>query len=329
MRCLKCGATLIGGVCPTCKKTVTRPLQSKGTKPFEALFGSKPSAAAMLAEGIELFDKGQYEEAILPLEKALELAPKDPQTLLLVGRTEAFLGEYPQAEQHLLRTSPTATSRYYLGDLFIRMGRYQEAEVALKQALKAQASHLEAQIALGDVYWAQDRKKEAQQGYEAAIKIEPSSGEARLGLARVLLDQGDRMRAMAQLHYASAAGIPEAFVLLGDLQLVLGNQRQAIIEYTKGIEKLPWDARLAEKLGNLHLAMGDRRKGLRWLRKAIRLDASLEASMLTVAGLIEKRLPPLAVSYYKQLAANPNYSETAAEALIRLEHSAEEYDANK
>lgn len=314
MDCPKCGRPLQGGRCPKCERTLTRPLQTKGTRPFAGLFG-KPQVFDYAGEGLSCFEQGDFNEAKPLLEKALAQDPNNPKIQLALGRVLALLGEYPQAVQHLVQlSSPQAF--YYLGDLYQRIGRPGDAETCFKKAIAAH--HLDATIALGDLYWKGNRIAEALKAYEGAIAIDPSSGMARLGLARVLMVQGNHQRALTQVHYAAAAGIPEGLLLSGDIRLAMGDPHSAIQDYTRAIEHLSSDAMLAEKLGRAHLALGETRKGIRWLRRAIALEPGLEECTLVVARMLEGDRPAIAGAYYQRLVETP-YQEIALEALARLD----------
>lgn len=108
-------------------------------------------------DGNQLYNEGRKEEAIEKYRKALEIQP-----------------DYIPAKYNLGVT---------LGDL----DRYKEAEIILREVIKADAGHAEALNSLGFILNKQGDFAEAIKHYRKAIKIRPKYAQPHFNLGMVLL----------------------------------------------------------------------------------------------------------------------------------------------
>ncbi|MGI5863981.1 MAG: tetratricopeptide repeat protein, partial [Myxococcales bacterium] len=103
----------------------------------------------LLAQGRQLYDRGQPKAALKPLERAAELAPdnSDIQVLLALARLD--------------------------------LGRLGPAEQAARRALELDASNARAHLVLGTVSQERGDTKRARSEYEEYLRLAPSGEHAK------------------------------------------------------------------------------------------------------------------------------------------------------
>lgn len=135
---------------------------------------------------------------------------------------------------------PEAEVQYYLGDLLLRGGRFDEAETYLKKSLELDASFTMSQISLGVLRMGQKRIEEAQKLLESAIA-------------------GDPRNYLGHLHYAHVLGQAD-------------RHEEAIKSYRQAIQLKPDVAQAYSGLGYTYLSLGRDEEAVEAFKQAGRLD---------------------------------------------------------
>lgn len=103
------------------------------------------SASTAYKLGLVLMNRGDTRQALVTLQRADQLQPDMPETLLELGKAEVALGEHASAEKHFRRvleheriSSLAAAAHFQLAQLYRQSGRRSEADRELKdfQALR-------------------------------------------------------------------------------------------------------------------------------------------------------------------------------------------------
>lgn len=135
----------------------------------------------------------QYAEAEQRATEGLELSPYDLRLIEILGEAKYYLGKNQGAMEQFQKyaaSAPESGSRigscyYYMGEIFIRQGRYQHADIALSAAVKKEP--------LLDTWWTRlgytremaGNYYEAVAAYDEALKLNSSSTDASRGRERV------------------------------------------------------------------------------------------------------------------------------------------------
>jgi tetratricopeptide (TPR) repeat protein len=127
----------------------------------------------------------QQAQAIAEYEKAASLSPNDYRFWMSLGTAYEQAGEVAKAEENLKRAVTLAPSyafpRWYLGNLLLRNGRYDEAFSELRLAAEADPELLPQQFSLIWAVFSDD--------FEALKKAVGESPETRARFALYLLEQ--------------------------------------------------------------------------------------------------------------------------------------------
>jgi tetratricopeptide (TPR) repeat protein len=145
-----------------------------------------------------LLELGRYEEALARSEDALAIAPYDPRIIEIAAEARFYLGKNAEAlrgfEQYVFLTGAAggriAQVYYLMGEIFIRLGQYNNADIAFSTAL-----HHNEKIAL---WWARlgyaremgGLYEWALEAYENALRLNPILEQAANGLEAVKKKMG-------------------------------------------------------------------------------------------------------------------------------------------
>lgn len=167
-------------------------------------------------QGLELFNRGRYEEAIPHFEKATEIAPDFAKAHLYLGRSYLNLGKWFNALGPLrmaLRLSPAESRKQVIDILFdallgaasheLKRGNFPKAIGYLKEVLELQPQSdrgrkelLGALIGYGGKLLSEGNAVEAIGAFSEAVKLSPHNLDAYLGLARAFFKSGNFAQAL-------------------------------------------------------------------------------------------------------------------------------------
>jgi tetratricopeptide (TPR) repeat protein len=168
-------------------------------------------AGTVLGQGIDSFQKENYEKAIKSFKAAAALSP----------------------------SSENAFNAYnYMGQAYIKLEDTDGAIKVYKEAIRAFPGTTDDtfHVALGDIYMKQeDMADEAIAMYEKAIAIDPNNGESRYSLGQIFLQSGDPEKASEQfkqvvrINPASATG----YYGLGQVARSEGDYANAVSQFER------------------------------------------------------------------------------------------------
>ncbi len=142
--------------------------------------------------GWSLLALKRYQEAYDQAANALKIEPYDHRILQIAGEALYYLGDNRRAlnffEQYV-SIAPTGTRiadvYFLMGEIYIRLGEYNNADIAISTALHYDNQDAKWWARLG---YAREMNKDfqwAREAYENALKLNPNLIEARRGLESV------------------------------------------------------------------------------------------------------------------------------------------------
>jgi Flp pilus assembly protein TadD len=180
--------------------------------------------------------------------------------------------------EHTLKvTSNNSLAYSNLGFAYIKLGRYNEAIEACKQAIRIRSDDAKAHYNLGIVYDELGRRQEAIEAFEQTIRIKPDYVEAHNNLGVAYSSLGRYQDAIEA--YKQAIKIKpdyaEAHNNLGVTYSKLGGDKKAMEAFKQAVEIKPDYAEAHNNLGIAYLAKGDRSSALEEYKILKTLDAEL------------------------------------------------------
>jgi arylsulfatase A-like enzyme/tetratricopeptide (TPR) repeat protein len=177
------------------------------------------------------YRSGRLAEAAAAFHKALELDPERPDIRQNYGKLLRDMDRLPDSEKELrlalAQTDAQDTrTRASLAETLARLGKTDEAQKLVADALRIQPGDAEALAAQGRVFAAQGKLDEAAKSLEAA----GGAPDVRIELARVDLRRGDLAGARAALDgvFRANPGHPWALAVLGQIRVLEGGRDEGL-----------------------------------------------------------------------------------------------------
>jgi Flp pilus assembly protein TadD len=218
-------------------------------------------------------------DAVPPLKRAVDLLPAQSRPRFLLGEALERSGDIPAATESYeaaLRLDPNdAETQTHLGNLYLGLKRYSDAETKFRAAVALQPKSVPALLGLAKALEAQN-KPEAAAAFRDYLAASPSDGGARARLIHSLLDQKKYDEALAELDRADAGQPPSLDSLRSRADILIAQKKwdDSIVTIRKAIALAPNDAQLHGGLGRVYLQKRDFPNAEKEIRIALQLDHS-------------------------------------------------------
>jgi len=152
-----------------------------------------PATLNLIADSLQGEQLWPQSEPVL--KKALELDPRNPTSLVLMGRLLIVYKRYQEAEPYL-KSATEVSSRAFqpfnlLGRAYLGMNRFSDAEATYERASTLAATGERKQLAgifgfegVGDGYLKSNQKDKAVRAYQRALELDPTNNGAAQKLAK-------------------------------------------------------------------------------------------------------------------------------------------------
>lgn len=180
------------------------------------------------ALGIAQVETGQYGEAIVNLQAALQKRPNDPDLLYYLGRGAGLLSK--QSIDTLLAAYPdSARAHQSLAENYFVLRQMAEAEKEYQEAIRLRPDTPNLHLELGQVYAMGSRWPQAEELFRAEVRLQPGNAEAAYRLGDALLQQGKVRDARKELERADRLQpqMPETLYALGKAASLDGDSADA------------------------------------------------------------------------------------------------------
>jgi protein O-GlcNAc transferase len=284
----------------------------------EAIYRQHPSDPdALHLRGLIAHQRGQHEEAITLITKAISLAPAEAMyygALEAPCRASNRLQTLVSLYRQLLQYQPDeVVAHNNLGNALKDLGRLDEALSQFDKGLALQPDFAIAHVNRGIALRLLGRLDEAVQANRKAAELLPDSADAAMHLGHVLREQGklDEAAHCYQQALALRPDLIEAHNLLGAIFKQQGKFDAALDSYFKAIALKPDYAEAHNNLGLLFADQGKDTEAVECYQTALLLNANLAEAHNNLGALLRehRQLDDAAACFHNALAVRPDFAD--------------------
>ncbi|MCC6145755.1 MAG: tetratricopeptide repeat protein, partial [Candidatus Hydrogenedentes bacterium] len=181
-----------------------------------------------------------FQEALVPLQRANELAPENALVLNNLGHTYLQLEQFPQAETALKRAvaiSPRYLGYANLGASLKLQGKYEEAITVYRESMELNPTHYQAWGDVAGAYLWSGNRPEAERYFQKAIELgeqaratNPKDARLLALLANYKVAVGDSQPGLSLARQAQALASEDAEILfiVGEAYELAGLRAESI-----------------------------------------------------------------------------------------------------
>lgn len=230
--------------------------------------------------GMTLHMMGRYEEALEETETAIKLEPENARYHNSLAVTLHEMKRYEEALEERRRAvtleSEKGLYHHQLGVTLHAMKRYEEAEAEKRKAVELEPDDAESHYSLGITLRAMERYEEALVEAKNAIELEPNNARYHDGLGATLYSMERYEEALAEEKKAVELESNNARYYDGLSAILHGMKRyeEAVEECQKAIQLDPNNPEYYDSLAITLRAMGEEEKAAEMEKKAEELRAA-------------------------------------------------------
>ncbi|MDH3979079.1 MAG: PEP-CTERM system TPR-repeat protein PrsT [Gammaproteobacteria bacterium] len=229
-----------------------------------AVLSAVATAQDYLEDALTLFDKGEYNAALIQLKNVLLLEPDNAGAYLLLGKAHLERGDAASAEREISRARDldldAAEWMAPLGRAWLLLGRNDELlkeltpEERFPDTVRADILQLQ-----GQAHLAKRQFREADDKFFAVLVLQPGNPEALLGRARIAYHRQEREKASELIEEALQRDPrnADAWMMKGGLLSGAGDQKGAISAYRRALDIDPEMSAARAGKTAAHIALGE------------------------------------------------------------------------
>ena len=215
--------------------------------------------------------------AVAPLRRAVDLLPAQSRPRFLLGHAQERSGDIPGAVESYeaaLHLDPSdVETEIHLGNLYVGLKRYSDAETKFRAALEAQPKSPQALLGLAQALDAQ-KKPEAAAAYRDYLAVAPDTPGAESRAVHLLIEQKQYDAALSELDRADSGKPPtlDSLRSRADIQIAQKKWDDSIVTLRKAVTLAPNDAELHGGLGRVYMQKRDFTSAEKEIKAALQLD---------------------------------------------------------
>ncbi len=236
--------------------------------------------------GLICLTRGRPEEALRFLEGALQIRPNDFDALLAKANTLATMKRYPEAlvcfEEALNIKPESAEAHNNRGGALGALGRHAEALASFDKALHFKPDYADAHRNRGNALRALGRRQEAFKSFERLSVLRPDDPSALLSQAAELRALKRPQEALACVDRALAIrrNFFEAHVRRGELLVHLRRYKDALASFDAALALKPRSAQLHAKRGGVLRKLGRFELALASFESALAIEPRFDPALI-------------------------------------------------
>ncbi len=229
-----------------------------------------------LAWAAMCLSNGEVDKAIEMLQKARDYHEHDSRIYYGMGHSYERVGDPVKACQYYSeaaqRSPYLVQARQRLAAISLFQQQYDQATEYCQKLIKDHPEDAWNYLMAGMIDLFQGKYSEAIDSFERALTIEPDNFEMYDDRVEALAKDGDFQAAINMIldNMEANETFPDTFVRLADLYSQLGDDNNAVLNYSRALEMYPGYLEAAVKLGTQHLRNG------RYYEAAAQFNAAAE-----------------------------------------------------
>jgi tetratricopeptide (TPR) repeat protein len=241
-------------------------------------------------------EKGQYQDAAQQYRRAVDLDPANDDGYLGLASTYERLHDSRRAEETYLRAvnlqPHNATAHNWLGMFYIKQLQYDKAEAAFRQALEFAPDDPRLHSNLGWAHFEQGLYSQAAAMFQRSVALQPTAqGYSNLGTAYFFMGQFteaardyEKASALEPTNYEVWGNLGDGYYWApGERPKADGAYGHAIALAKETLEVNPDQPDTLGYLAQYYAMVGDEKKALDCLGRAVNLDATNPDSLFNAA----------------------------------------------
>ena len=301
--------------CGSGKKSKHCCMRLKKDRVPEVRTGTPPSPGSFQT-ATEHHQAGRLPQAAAIYQQILQIAPKHPEALHLLGVISHQAGKNEVAVELIgkaIGVNPTGSMYCSLGNVLKDQGKLDEAVDSYHKALAVKPDYAEAHYNLGTALQAQGKLDEAVVSYRRALSFKPGFAEAHSNLGNALHAFGRLREAVESYHKALSfrPDLAEGHYNLGIALLAQGKPDEAVASFHKAISFRPDDAEAHNDLGNALRTQGKLDAAVASYGNALALKPDFAEAHNNLGNALKDqgKLDAAVASYRNALARKPDFAE--------------------
>lgn len=275
--------------------------------------------------GLLAYEQGNLDLAEERLLKVLRVAPDHAQSQLLFGTVNFAQKDYEQAAYYISKYVSTMPenigARKLLGQIYMKLGRPDEAQAALKPGLKGGGEDAELLALVGLSQLLGGDTASGIKDLEKAVNAAPDSKLMRSELVKAYISAGETDQAIREIQAMMSDGDQQeqAHALLVLAHLRAAHFDKAIEVALDMLSRKPEDPSVLTMVGSVFAASDNRAEARKYFNKALNIkpgDVVVTMSLARIEELEGK--PDEAEALYKSIAGPEATDVAPMLALARL-----------
>ena len=259
---------------------------------------------------------GYWQNSLTLSDHALKVTNYNYAAYCNRGNAYKNLGNYSQAivdYDKAIELDPAIAEAYYCrGNAYVALGNEKQAIEDYDRAIEINPTIAEAYINRAYIYVTHGNEKQAIEDANRAIEINPTIAEAYIIRGNAYKGIGNDNQAIVEFDRAIEINpkFAKAYNNRGNTYASLGNYKQAILDYDRAIDLDPAIAEVYHNRGNVYAALGNYKQAIVDYDKAIEVDPKIAGAYLNLGIAYAALGNPMGaiVEYDKAIGINPKFA---------------------
>jgi putative PEP-CTERM system TPR-repeat lipoprotein len=252
----------------------------------------EPDAPSYYLLGLCHYYKGEPEQALSQLYRALDIAPSHVQArtvisliLLKQKRVEDAIAE---ARKAIEADGESALAHNVLGSAYIARGDYDEGLEELNKAMEIDPTLVDVHIKKGLFKFGRGEVKEAESELRSALSADPDALSSRVILASLYKRNRDYAKALKTLQEGLGGAKTDAVLhnIMADVLLKQGKAEEAAGHLKKAIAADPDYASSYLNLASIYFFQGRKEEAVAELKSSLRRSPTNLKTLFAIAGML-------------------------------------------